>query len=232
MTTGLRRDQQRGFEIRAGDVHASSFNSDAYGLVGDLAAIDADDAASAGVSTRVARADHQHAFTCATASALTETATSSEGSAVTMARSDHVHATSAFPFGLVANGRFSSTGNDSARAAGVNTDMTVTVALTANRLYLVILNTQFLFGTVSVVYAEDLDHDGTIVGRFGRQVPATTPAGSTTHYVGTTVAYIPSADDASATFTVQNAAGSGGTITAQPPTSGPRTLTVVDAGPV
>lgn len=136
------------------------------------------------------------------------------------------------PRGLMSGGRFTASGNDSARAAGVATDMTVTVSLVANRLYKVTLNSQFSLGTAGAVYAEELDHDGTIVGRFARQVPAETVAGSTLHYVGTTVDYVPSADDSSATLTVENAAGSGGTITAQPPTSGPRTLTVVDCGAV
>jgi len=211
-------------------VTVDSIDGSVYG--GTPTSIDPDDTAAAGTAATVAHSDHQHACPCGTPDALTKTAVSAENNGATFARNNHTHATSALPWGIVPSGRFSSTGNDSARAAGVTTDMTVTVALTANRLYKVTLNTGLALGTAAAVYAEELVHDGTVVGRFARQVPAETAVGSTTHWVGTTVDYVPASDDASATLAVQNAAGSGGTITAQPPTTGPRTLTVTDCGPV
>lgn len=67
---GKRRDQERGWELRKEDVQRilalgiilpSYFDSTVYGIVGDITTVDADDAAAAGTSPRVARADHQHA---------------------------------------------------------------------------------------------------------------------------------------------------------------------------
>jgi len=127
-------------------------------------------------------------------------------------------------------GRFTSLANDVPRAAGAATDMTVTVALVANRLYLAILNAQLAYGTVSQVYAVDLSVAGTVVGRFIRSVPAETGTGSNLHYVGTTVPFVPAASNPAAAVTVINASGSGGTVSAQPPTNGPRSFYVLDAG--
>jgi hypothetical protein len=86
MPTGERRDQIRGREFRQSDINLAGL----YGLVGDLSVIDPDDAAAAGTSTRLARADHQHAATAAAAVQLNDT--NAEGSATSWARSDHNHA--------------------------------------------------------------------------------------------------------------------------------------------
>lgn len=54
--------------------------------------IEPDDAASAGVSTSAARADHEHGIVAATASGLTNLSANAEGVATSFARSDHTHA--------------------------------------------------------------------------------------------------------------------------------------------
>lgn len=136
------------------------------------------------------------------------------------------------PRGLLANGRFADTGNDSARAAGAATDMTVTVALVGGRLYRVALNTQAVLGTATAPYAFELEHDGTVVGRFDRiNEPMTTGAGGLTHYVSAAVDYLAPGDDSSATLRLANGSGSGGTIECRAPTGGgERSLTVTDLG--
>lgn len=136
------------------------------------------------------------------------------------------------PRGLLANGYFADSGNDSARAAGAATDMTVTVALVGGRLNRVALNTQLVLGTAGVPYALELEHDGTVVGRFDRiNEPMTTGAGGLTHYVSASVDYLAPSDDAAATLRLANGSGSGGTIECRAPTGGgDRTLTVSDIG--
>lgn len=136
------------------------------------------------------------------------------------------------PRGLLENGRFYDAATDDvARAAGVNTDMAVTVDVIAGRAYKVTLNSHVSFGTAGAVYAVDL-HDGTnTVGRFMRRVPAETVAGSTGHYAGTTVDYFPTATG-TVTLTVRNAGGSGGTILMNRSTPGYRSLTISDDGAV
>ena len=194
--------------------------------------IDPDDAGAAGTAATVSRSDHQHQFTTATASALTETTTSGEGSAATAARSDHVHATNVLPWGVLANGRFTSTSPDSARAAGVDTDMTVTVALVTNRLYGAHLHTQVDYGTVTQPYALELEHDGTIIGRFFRWGSNETGGADDDVFCDAWVFFTVGSDDASATLTASNAAGSGGTIVCDAAAGNPRTLTVFDMGSV
>jgi hypothetical protein len=137
-----------------------------------------------------------------------------------------------FPRGLLQNGRFLNTAaDDVARAAGVNTDMTVTVAVIAGRAYEVTLNSHFTVGTAGANYGVDLWDGAATVGRFERRNPADTPAGSLLHYAGNSVDYFP-AVTGNVTLTVRNAAGSGGTITMQRSTPGYRSLTVKDAGQV
>lgn len=53
--------------------------------------IEPDDAASAGVSTSAARADHEHGIVAAAPSSVGVTSSNSEGVATSFARSDHVH---------------------------------------------------------------------------------------------------------------------------------------------
>jgi hypothetical protein len=74
----------------------------AFGLVGNIVAIDPDDAASAGSTGLIADAGHSHEWICAAPSALTKTATNSEGSSTDGARADHGHSTAALPWGIVA----------------------------------------------------------------------------------------------------------------------------------
>jgi len=198
---------------------------------GTPSAIDPDDTASNGSGQVFALSDHQHAATAGTPDGLTKTATSAENNGSTFARNNHTHATNLLPWGVLPSGVFSSNANDSARAAGVDTDMTVTVALTANRLYKVTLNATAAVGTANVAYAADLEHDGALIGRFWREGNGSTPAGDGPYVISATIDYIPSADDASATLTVLNSAGSGGNLTMQPGAN-LRTLTVVDCGPV
>jgi hypothetical protein len=134
VTTGLRRDQHRGWEIRPGEITPTELNSSVYGVVGSITTIDPDDAASAGTSPALARADHQHAFTSGAAADLTKTATSAEGSASTHARSDHVHASSTLPWGLLA-APTTLTSNSSATSGTTDLDLAMdqTVTPAANR---------------------------------------------------------------------------------------------------
>lgn len=111
------------------------------------------------------------------------------------------------------------TANDSARAAGVNTDMAVTFTADSTRLYIVHAKLQCNFGTAGVVYALDLVEggtvggaDGTVIDRFARWSVAETPAGSLTGHVHAAVLYQPTSG--SKTVRVGNDGGSGGTITA------------------
>lgn len=132
------------------------------------------------------------------------------------------------PRGLIANGRFSSTTTDDvARAAGAATDMQVTVALIANRLYKISLNARLLMGTASTVYGIDLQHDGTNIKRFLRP----DSGDSTERGLAYTVDYVPTADDSSATLRVVNSGGSGGTIQLLRQ-FGERSLIVTDHGEV
>ena len=120
--------------------------------------------------------------------------------------------------------------DDASRAAGVDTDMTVTVALTAGRLYKIAFNSQVALGAAGVTVAIELEHDGTIIGRLWRAGPTTNTAGNGPFQVSSTIDYIPTATDVSATLTVSNAAGSGAAVTLQAGV-GRRTLTVTDHGP-
>jgi hypothetical protein len=82
-------------------VDAGALMPSAFGAVGQITVIDPDDPAAAGSTGLIADAGHQHAWTCATCSALTKTSTSTEGSASTGARSDHGHDTRNLAWGIV-----------------------------------------------------------------------------------------------------------------------------------
>jgi hypothetical protein len=62
-----------------------------YGVVGDVTQIDVGDAASAGVSAAISRADHQHALPAPAAPADVTKAAASAGASTTVARADHKH---------------------------------------------------------------------------------------------------------------------------------------------
>jgi len=125
--------------------------------------------------------------------------------------------------------RFQTATDDSARAAGADTDMTVTTALTAGRLYPVTLNAEVALTAAGVSVGIELEHDGAVVGRFWRIGDALNVAGAGPFQISATVDYEPTITDTAAVLTVANAAGSGASIILQNGVN-LRTLTVCDAG--
>lgn len=87
----IRDKSLTGQQMTNGFITAALLNSGLLGLVGDVTAIDPDDAAAAGATGRLADAGHQHAFT---ASAPIEISgdTNNEGTSPNHARADHDHA--------------------------------------------------------------------------------------------------------------------------------------------
>lgn len=75
-----------------------------WGESGDIASIEPDDAASAGVLDEVARADHQHAVTAAAAGNSDFGDAATEGVSTSFARADHVHGREANPVGTPTTG--------------------------------------------------------------------------------------------------------------------------------
>jgi hypothetical protein len=124
--------------------------------------------------------------------------------------------------------RFTSTSSDSAHGPGGNTDMTVTVALTAGRTYWIHLHSQVLFGSIVGAYAIELDHDAATVGRFWRGDLGS----SETIFCDSWIEYTPGASDASAVLTVQNGTSSAGNMTVQGGAANVRVLSVYDAGTI
>lgn len=116
------------------------------------------------------------------------------------------------PRGVLEGGFLRQTANDVARAAGVNTNATVspTEGLVSGQTYRVHFHSQVQIGTVNAVYAFELDYNGTVIGRFHRTAAAETPVNQV--WADGAVIFTATADDATPTFTVQNSAGSGGTI--------------------
>lgn len=138
------------------------------------------------------------------------------------------------PRGIVGT-PFDSAVNDSARAAGVNTDMFVTFTADATRLYKVTCRTQFNVGTAAVAYEIEAveggtvgANDGTAIDRFYRWPAAAAPAGSLTLYVSSSILYQPTAG--SKTVRVASGPGSGGTILTSGAASTHRQLWVTDIG--
>jgi hypothetical protein len=182
MTTGIRRDQIRGWEIRTGEIGAdeiadgsitpTEFASSVYGT--GTTTIDPDDATAHGASTALARTDHQHQFTTAAATSITNS--NAEGSAATMARSDHNHAygngsvselaiVDTMPRGIVA--LFSATANSTAFSVSTVSDMVLNnVAVVDNHWYGIHCHTD-----VSLSGAAQWDINcrvnGTTIARFG-----------------------------------------------------------------
>lgn len=103
------------------------------------------------------------------------------------------------------DGFFDSALNDSARAAGANTDMQIAMDLTAGYIYGVHLHARLIYGT-SGAQGCDLDQDGTIIGRFTRL-----PSG-TEITVSSWVNWIATEDIEGSVLTVQNSSGSVGTL--------------------
>lgn len=133
------------------------------------------------------------------------------------------------PRGLVTGGLQRLVANDAARAAGANTDMTLTPTVIAGRTYAVHLHSQLSFGTAAAVYALGFTVDGVATGRFDRWTAADTAAGSTTGHTSSTIFWTPAASG-TPTIRVVNDAGSGGTVTLTAAAGNPRTLTVSDQG--
>lgn len=139
------------------------------------------------------------------------------------------------PRGVVAYQQL--TANDVARAAGVNTDMTVTFTADATRLYEIALKSNIAVGTLSATYALNLSeggtvgvNDGTAVDRFLR-INTAESAVSPVHRTASLL-YLPTAG--AKTIRVRSDAGSGGTVTLQADGGagiGSRSLTVKDIGP-
>lgn len=122
-------------------------------LTGVPGSIAPDDTAAEGSASSLARSDHRHGFTAATAAALTKTATAGEGSANTSARSDHVHATSALPWGIVA--RITIAVDSAGYTADATTDYVLnSVVVDAARLYKVCFEGPF---TISAAARWDFD---------------------------------------------------------------------------
>lgn len=108
------------------------------------------------------------------------------------------------------------TTSDSARAAGVNTDMVLTFTADATRLYKVFFKSQFGVGTASATYALNLSEGGTAGGNDGTAVDRlvrinASESGTTTLSRAAAILYQPASG--SKTIRVRSDSGSGGTIT-------------------
>lgn len=126
--------------------------------------------------------------------------------------------------GVLRDGFQRLTTNDSARAAGVATDMSRTVELHAGRLYRVHFHSRVATAATAGGYGVVLDRDGTQIGVMEiLQAPGTQLADGE-------IIFEASADDASTTFTIENDPGSVGTITLQASADNPRTLLIEDIG--
>ncbi len=229
MTTGLRRDQHRGWELRPGEVTPTELASSVYGVVGSISTIDPDDTASAGVATTVARADHQHAFTCDTPSALTETTTSAEGSSSSHARADHVHATSVLPWGLLAAPTVL-TADSSATSGGTELDLALdqTVTTTAGRRVRLMFTFRNLLGSIA---AEEFEirfkENGTQVAAFRGQVHETTANIDPPACVHT---YVPTTGSRTFEVFLVRVTGATGNAIVKAGATFPATFTVEDVG--
>ena len=89
-------------KIADGTILSTDLNASAFGTVGQITAIDPDDAAAAGATGKVADAGHQHPATANAPADLTRTTASSEGAGPGIARDTHVHSTAALSWGLLA----------------------------------------------------------------------------------------------------------------------------------
>lgn len=136
------------------------------------------------------------------------------------------------PRGVLEGGFQALTANDVARAAGVNTNATVAPSegLVAGQQYRVTAHSQATVGTAAAVYGIDLDYNGVIIGRFDRKSAADTPVGSTVVHIDGAVIFTAALADPTPVFTVQNSAGSGGTLRLDAGATNPRTLTVEHIG--
>jgi hypothetical protein len=137
------------------------------------------------------------------------------------------------PRGIVST-IFDDGANDAARAAGVNTNMAVTMTADATRLYKV--HTKFQFnGSAAGIYAANLieggtvgANDGTLVDRFQRWSAAEMAAGSLTGHCQSAILYQPTAG--AKTLRVENDAGSAGTMTQTGSANVRRQMWVEDIG--
>lgn len=114
--------------------------------------------------------------------------------------------------GVLEGGYLEQNANDAARAAGVATNATVspTEGLIGGDLYRVTMNAQANC-TAGVVIAVALDYNGTNIRRLQRFSAAETPGGVI--FINSSIDFVAPADDPTPVFTVENDAGSGGSIT-------------------
>lgn len=230
MPDGLRREQTRGLQREdlsgfvVAPVDAADLDPAIYGTPGSIAP---DDTVSAGVAATLARSDHRHGFTSATAAALTETTTSSEGVATTHARSDHVHATSELPWGWV-GGQVLET-NGSLLASGNATDFGFDFTALATRRYEVGISGQCVSTSVTTppsVWRMLISLDG--VATF-----ETTPlvfGGNHTAWWNSKILWLPAADTFTFASTVTRDLGNGG-LTIQGSATKKRAIYITDIGP-
>lgn len=118
---------------------------------------------------------------------------------------------------------FRSTASDSARAAGVATDMTMEMDLTENHVYGVHLHAPF--SCAANVFIQ-LTQDGTEIGQLWRA-----PAAASNVTADGWVIFEATEDIDGSVFTVINSSGSLGTITLQASATAPRTLLGLCLGP-
>lgn len=150
--------------IQDGSITPAKFAASVYGLVGDLAAINPDDAGVAGTSVRVAHADHQHPATTDVAVALTLTGTAAEGSSVAMARADHGHPTAALPWAVV--GQFFRTSNNGPFTVSTDTALVLNnVPVIAGKRYLFMFNGQCATSAAGSLWALELKVNGVVHDR-------------------------------------------------------------------
>jgi hypothetical protein len=170
----LRRAEVRGLPYQtaellallAGALTPAEINAALYGLVGDIVAIDPDDAASAGVSTRLARADHGHEFLTAAPSALTKTASNTEGSSGDGARADHGHSTANLPWGVMSPRQILTSSGSGITASGATDFALDNMVVDSTRLYRAHLKTPWST-TSGGRWLVNLHVDGTLTDRIG-----------------------------------------------------------------
>lgn len=122
---------------------------------------------------------------------------------------------------LVGDGIQRATANDSARAAGVATDMTRTIAVQGGHWYRASLHSSYTLATGSG--GIQLDRDGTIIGLLDFDVVGD-------HIANSFVEFEATADDSSTTLTVKNHTLSAGNLTLRAGATEPRTFSIVDLG--
>lgn len=130
--------------------------------------------------------------------------------------------------GILRGGFFEDTTDDSSRAAGADTDMTITPTDTirAGRAYRFYVHGQLNADATAGNHFLTLEHDGTMIAVLDN-LQASEVKIVNEHYL-----YRPSSDDSSATFTLANHAGSAGSLQFIAQSDNRRQFYVEDAGRV